>query len=146
MIKVLKEASEEWVERNARKKEDGFNQLIAALMSADMKRKDTLEQNIKFLEKEAEELEKDVSLLGIMLGKSIQAVEEKEDREEPEAAVGKKGYLTTGSSGVDPSSTETEKKKSVNAEADGQTMTKNQAYEKFFTKIKFFLQSSSCRS
>lgn len=71
------ESTREWVGRVALKdpKDDDFPQLISALMAADMKRTDTLVENIKFLEKEAEELEKDVSLLGVMLGR---AVEEKE--------------------------------------------------------------------
>ncbi|CAD7931902.1 unnamed protein product [Amoebophrya sp. A120] len=60
--------------------DDGFSQVIAALMAADMKRTDTLDQNLKVLEKEAEELEKDVSLLGVMLGKAVEKGEKDQGR------------------------------------------------------------------
>eukprot|EP00392_Amoebophrya_sp_AT5.2_P006376 g6388.t1 len=92
------ESTREWVGRVALKdpKDDDFPQLISALMAADMKRTDTLVENIKFLEKEAEELEKDVSLLGVMLGR---AVEEGEARGEgkgrgPRFSAGEAGTAT----------------------------------------------------
>ena len=54
-----------------------FNTMVSQLMSEDIKRTDTLDENLIHLEKEIDEVEKDVSLLGIMLGK---VVEEKERR------------------------------------------------------------------
>ena len=61
----------------------GFNRLVMSLMAVDMKRTDTLDENIAFLQKDVEDLERDVSLMAAMLGKTV------EEREKQSSAGGK---------------------------------------------------------
>ena len=84
--------------------------MVSRLMAEDIKRTDTLDENLIHLEKEIDEVERDVSLLGIMLGK---VVEEKEAR-----ALERGGGASSQSSGAVSQSAQDEVS-SGGAAADG---------------------------
>ena len=53
------------------KKDDGFSAMVSLLMSADMQRTDGIEENLEFLQSEINDMEKDVCLMGMMLGRTV---------------------------------------------------------------------------
>lgn len=77
-VSGLKASSDEPRPKVAKDDDDAMNTVVTGLMLKDMRRTDSLNFNLKHLQREVDEVEHDAALLGVMLAESVQRREAEE--------------------------------------------------------------------